>query len=245
MLRPNDFRVESLLFFIDRKKPRERRRECAPACGVAHTWRWRGRARWLIWRDLTFQSEIVGRLRREIARDGGTRRARASRAPLTARLNGREPTDRCMNEAAEISVPLCVCRKFENIDGGDSSGCRCSSWPIPRIRTALANVKSRNAPSYRFRGEILPRDETLFKWARGNIALFIPSRQERNFIATIWNRYDFYLWKYIFFLLDNDNLEKKFILQQESILRIAAADKIVATLVLEIVLQIITSASYC
>lgn len=34
--------------------------------------------------------------------------ARASRAPLTARLDGREPTDRCMNEAAEISEPRCL-----------------------------------------------------------------------------------------------------------------------------------------
>lgn len=33
-----------------------------------------------------------------------SRRGESARAPLTVRLDGREPTDRCMNEAAEILV---------------------------------------------------------------------------------------------------------------------------------------------
>jgi len=64
-------------------------------------------------RDFSVKDRRSSRLRREIACDGETQRARASRAPLTARLDGREPTDRCMNEAAEISVTLCIFRKFK------------------------------------------------------------------------------------------------------------------------------------
>jgi hypothetical protein len=83
-------------------------------------------------------------LRREIARDGAAAgRGERARAPLTARLDGREPTDGYMNEAAEISVTPCVClQEIQNPIVGDDDATRRQWVSLSR---AICSSDSRGA----------------------------------------------------------------------------------------------------